>query len=195
MAVFVILIAAGLAVAVQTPFGELRNSVQPFFSDGFTGLIAAMGYTFIALQGFDLIGSAAGEIKEPEKNIPKAMIGTLLIGLAVYVPLLFVVMTVGIPAGASVTELSTAHPETIVAIAAENYMGPFGFWLVMITGLFSMLSALQANVFAASRVAFAMANDRTLSHQLSYVNPEKGTPVAAGAGYGSGGRVTHFTAA
>lgn len=179
LAVFAILIAGGLAVAVQTPFSELQNSVQPFFSDGFTGLIAAMGYTFIALQGFDLIGSAAGEIKEPEKNIPRAMMGTLTVGLAIYVPLLFVVMTVGIPAGASVTEVSAANPETIVAIAAENYLGPFGFWLVMIAGIFSMLSALQANVFAASRVAFTMANDRTLSHQLSYVSSKHGTPVMA----------------
>lgn len=179
LAVFAILIAGGLAVAVQTPFSELKNSVEPFFSDGFTGLIAAMGYTFIALQGFDLIGSAAGEIKDPEKNIPKAMIGTLVVGLAVYLPLLFVVMTVGTPAGESIKELSAANPETIVAIAAENYLGAFGFWLVMIAGIFSMLSALQANVFAASRVALAMANDRTLSHHLSYIDPKRGTPVTA----------------
>ncbi|MFW6346973.1 MAG: amino acid permease [Cyclonatronaceae bacterium] len=179
LAVFAILIATGLAAAVQTPFAELRNSVQPFFSDGFTGLIAAMGYTFIALQGFDLIGSAAGEIKEPEKNIPRAMMATLIVGLIVYLPLLFVVMTVGIPAGESVAEVSAANPETIVAIAAQNYLGAFGFWLVLTAGIFSMLSALQANIFAASRIALAMANDRTLSHHLSYINPQRGTPVTA----------------
>ncbi|MCM4159044.1 amino acid permease [Antarcticibacterium flavum] len=84
LAVFAILIAGGLAAFVQTPFNQITQSLDPFFSGGFSGVIAAMGYTFIALQGFDLIGSAAGEIKNPEKTIPKAMVGTLAVGLAVY---------------------------------------------------------------------------------------------------------------
>jgi basic amino acid/polyamine antiporter, APA family len=179
LAVFGILIAGGLAVFVQTPFTHITQSLDPFFSDGFRGLIAAMGYTFIALQGFDLIASAAGEIKDPEKNIPRAMVSTLGIGLAIYIPLLFIVMTVGMQPGESITEVSAAYPETVIAIAAQNYLGAFGFWLVLIAGIFSMLSALQANLFAASRVAFTMAKDRTLTHHLSNVHPKYGTPVSA----------------
>ncbi len=177
--VFAILIAGGLAVFVQTPFKEITGSFEPFFSGGFSGLIAAMGYTFIALQGFDLIASAAGEIKQPEKTIPKAMVATLTIGLAIYLPLLFFVMTVGMQPGESIAEVSAAYPETVIAIAAQNYLGAFGFWLVLIAGIFSMLSALQANLFAASRIAFSMSTDRTLSHHLSGVHKKYGTPVAA----------------
>jgi len=177
--VFAVLIAAGLAVVVRTPITHITQSLDPFFSDGFSGLIAAMGYTFIALQGFDLIGSAAGEIKNPEKTIPKAMVGTLVVGLAIYIPLLFVVMTVGMQPGEFIGEVSAAYPETVIAIAAENYMGAFGFWLVLVAGIFSMLSALQANLFAASRVALKMANDRTLTHHLSYVDMKRGTPVTS----------------
>ncbi len=179
MLVFAILIAGGLAVLFQTPFTHVAQSLDPFFSEGFSGLLAAMGYTFIALQGFDLIGSAAGEIKDPERNIPKAMVATILVGLAVYIPLLFVVMTVGMQPGEFIADVSAAYPETVVAIAAENYLGAFGFWLVMIAGIFSMLSALQANLFAASRVSLKMANDRTLSHHLSYIDPKHGTPVTS----------------
>lgn len=177
--VFAILIAGGLAVFIQTPFTHITQSLDPFFSGGFNGLIAAMGYTFIALQGFDLIASAAGEIKEPEKNIPKAMVSTLLVGLAIYIPLLFIVMTVGMQPGENIAEVSSAYPETVIAIAAQNYLGAFGFWLVMVAGIFSMLSALQANLFAASRVAFSMAKDRTLTHHLSNIDPKFGTPVTA----------------
>jgi basic amino acid/polyamine antiporter, APA family len=177
--VFAVLIAAGLAVVVRTPITHITQSMEPFFADGFTGLIAAMGYTFIALQGFDLIGSSAGEIKNPEKTIPKAMVGTLVVGLAIYIPLLFVVMTVGMQPGEFIAEVSARYPETVIAIAAENYMGAFGFWLVLIAGIFSMLSALQANLFAASRVALKMANDRTLTHHLSYVDAEHGTPITS----------------
>jgi basic amino acid/polyamine antiporter, APA family len=177
--VFAILIAGGLAVVVQTPFTHITESLDPFFSEGFSGLIAAMGYTFIALQGFDLIASAAGEIKKPEKTIPKAMVGTLAVGLTIYIPLLFVMMTVGVLPGESITELSEANPETVLAVAAQNYLGAFGFWLVLIAGIFSMLSALQANLFAASRVALKMSEDRTLTHHLSNIHSKYGTPATS----------------
>ncbi|MDX1754045.1 Amino acid transporter [Salinimicrobium sediminis] len=179
LAVFAVLIAGGLALFVQTPFERITESLDPFFSGGFGGLIAAMGYTFIALQGFDLIGSAAGEIKNPEKTIPKAMMGTLAVGLAIYLPLLFFMSTVGVPAGESITEMSLENPETVLAVAAQNYLGAFGFWLVLVAGIFSMLSALQANLFAASRISLSMAKDRTLNHHLSNISKKYGTPVTS----------------
>ncbi len=179
LTVFTVLIAGGLAVMVQRPFAEVAQGFQPFFSDGFFGLLAAMGYTFIAMQGFDLIASAAGEIKDPERTIPKAMLATLAVGIAIYIPLLIMVATIGMAPGESITEVSTAYPETVVAIAAENYLGAFGFWLVIIGGIFSMLSALQANLFAASRIALAMAKDRTLHYRLSKIHKTHGTPVNA----------------
>lgn len=179
LVVFAILIAGGLAVFVQTPIEHIKDSFDPFFTDGFNGVIAAMGYTFIAFQGFDLIGSAAGEIKNPEKTIPKAMVGTLAIGLSIYIPLLLVMTTVGVQPGESIAELSRQFPETVLAVAAQNYLGAFGFWLVIVGGIFAMLSALQANLFAASRIAQSMANDRTLTHHLSYVDENHGTPVNA----------------
>jgi basic amino acid/polyamine antiporter, APA family len=179
LSVFALLIAGGLAVLVRTPFSHITESVTPFFAGGFSGLIAAMGYTFIALQGFDLIASAAGEIKNPEKTIPKAMVSTLAVGLGIYIPLLFVVMTVGMQPGEQIAGVSAANPETVVAIAAQNYLGAFGFWFVLVAAIFSMLSALQANLFAASRIALSMANDRTLTHHLSYIDPIHGTPVKA----------------
>ncbi|MGF1670181.1 MAG: amino acid permease [Balneolaceae bacterium] len=175
--VFAVLIAGGLAALVQTPFTHITQSLDPFFPGGLKGIIAAMGYTFIAFQGFDLIGSAAGEIRKPEKTIPKAMIGTLVVGLSIYIPLLFVMMTVGVGPGDSITAMSIENPETVLAIAAQNYLGAFGFWLVLIAGIFSMLSALQANLFAASRIALKMARDRTLTHYLSTINEKYGTPV------------------
>lgn len=179
LTLFAVLIAGGLAVMVQTPVQHLKEGVSPFFAEGFSGLIAAMGYTFIALQGFDLIASAAGEVKSPEKTIPKAMVTTLVVGLAIYIPLLFVVTTVGLQPGQSIVDVSSAYPETVIAIAAQNYLGAFGFWFVIIAGIFSMLSALQANIFAASRVALSMANDRTLIHHLSVIDAKSGTPVNA----------------
>ena len=177
--VFAIIIASGLAMTVRIPFSEITSSFQPFFTGGVTGVLAAMGYTFIAVQGFGLIPNVGGEIKDPEKNMPKAMMATVFIGLAVYIPILFVVATVGVPDGETITSMSTQNPEATVAIAVQQFMGPFGFWLVVIAGIFSMLSGLEANIFAASRVAKVMAKDRTLHYQLSHVDKKTGLPTTA----------------
>ena len=179
LVVFAIIIASGLAMTVRIPFSEIASSFQPFFTGGVTGVLAAMGYTFIAVQGFGLITNVGGEIEDPEKNMPKAMMATVFIGLAVYIPILFVVATVGVPDGETITSMSTQNPEAAVAIAVQQFMGPFGFWLVVVAGIFSMLSGLEANIFAASRVAKVMAKDRTLSYQLSHVDKKTGLPTTA----------------
>ena len=61
------------------------------------GVVKAMGFTFIALQGFGLIATVSGEVKDPERNVPLAMYLSLAISLAIYIPLLFVIATVGAP--------------------------------------------------------------------------------------------------
>ncbi|MCC5925080.1 MAG: amino acid permease [Bacteroidetes bacterium] len=177
--VFAILIAGGLAVIPGRPLSELTEHFSPAFSSGFSGLAAAMGYTFVAIQGFVLVAYAAGDIRDPQKNIPKALFYTLGIGLIIYIPLLVVVLAVGIPDGVTLHEISEAYPETLIAVAAEHYLGKFGLWLVLIAGLLSMLTALQANLFAASRVANSMAADRTMLPQVSRLHSRYGTPVRA----------------
>ncbi len=177
--VFGVLIGGGLWAVLRQPPGETSAALQPFFTAGFAGLIQAMGYTFIALQGFDLIAAVGGEVREPSKTLPRAMVLSLGIALAIYLPLLFVITTVGTPAGQAIDTAAAGNPEGIVAVAAENFLGPFGYWLVIVAAVLSMFSALQANLFAASRIARAMARDRTLPSALSLLSAKRGTPAAA----------------
>lgn len=177
--VFGVLIAGGLWALTDLSPSEVVTRLTPFFPGGGLGLIQAMGYTFIALQGFDLIAAVAGEVKDPSRNIPRAMLASLGIALLIYIPLLLVISTVGVQPGQSILEASALQPETIVAVAAQNYLGQFGYWLVLVAAILSMLSALQANLFAASRVALAMARDRTLLRWIETINPERNTPVNA----------------
>ncbi len=177
--VFGALIAAGLWQLVGVPQAAIVRNLTPFFEFGAAGLFAAMGYTFIAFQGFDLIAAVAGEVKQPERTLPRAMLLSLVITLLIYLPLLFIVMTVGTEPGQSIAALSEQQPETIIAVATETFLGTFGFWLVVVAALLSMLSALQANLLAASRIAFSMASDRTLPRFLSARNARSGTPVVA----------------
>ncbi len=179
LVVFAVLIAGGVWASFGVPGGELLREFDSFLPNGPVGLIQAMGYTFIALQGFDLIAAVGGEVKDPARNLPRAIFLSLAIALAVYLPLLFVLVTVGAPTEGTIAEAGAAHPETLVASAAERFLGPAGYWLVIVAGVLSMLSALQANLLGASRIAFSMARDRTLPRPLGRMRGASGTPALA----------------
>jgi APA family basic amino acid/polyamine antiporter len=153
--------------------------LSPVLPHGFGGLVQAMGYTFIALQGFDLIAAAAGEIQEPRRVIPQAILLSLGLSLGVYLPVMLLIPIVGLPAGISLSQFVLDEPGAVVAKSAGVFLGPVGFWLVIVAGVLSMLSALLANLFAASRIAQAMARDRTLPSALERVGSRHGTPRLA----------------
>jgi len=176
---FAILILGGAWALAQEPASTYGQRLTPFFAGGSRGLLAAMGYTFIALQGFELIAAVGGEVKDPSRTIPRAMLLSLGLALTIYVPFLLVVAVVGVGPGETIVTLSAADPATVVARAAERYLGSFGFWLVIVAAVLSMLSGLQANLFAASRMAFTMARDRTLPSRLGRIRRESGAPAAA----------------
>ena len=176
---FALLIVAGVVAVARQPLSQTGDALTPFFSGGAGGLVSAMGFTFIALQGFDMIAAVAGEVREPVRTIPRAMFGSLGIAIAIYLPLLFVVTTAGVGPGETITDAAAASPETIIAVAARRFLGPVGFWMVIVAGILSMLSALQANLLSASRVALAMARDRTLPAVLGDLHATRRTPVMA----------------
>jgi len=176
--VFFVLLAGGAWAWSRSSPPELLDRLDPFTVAGPLGVALAMGYTFIALQGFDLIAAVGGEIRDPSRNVPRAMYLSLGIALAIYLPLLFLMATVGAPE-AGIAGPATANPEGLVAVSVERFLGASGYWLVIAAGILSMLSALRANLLAASRVIFSMARDRTLPRQLGRVSEGRGTPGVA----------------
>lgn len=176
---FGVLILGGIVVLVLRFPPDLERTLVPFLPEGPLGLFRAMGFTFIALQGFDLIAAGAGEVRNPARVIPRSMLLSLGAALTIYIPLLFLVAVIGVGPGETVGGLARREPEALIAVAARNYLGPAGFWIVVVAALLSMLSALHANLFAASRIVFAMARDRTLPRQLGEVREGNGTPTLA----------------
>jgi amino acid transporter/nucleotide-binding universal stress UspA family protein len=177
--VFGILILGGLWAVAWQPVTQTQAALQPFFSTGVVGMFEAMGFSFIALQGFDLIAAVGGEVRNPAKNIPRAMLLSLIIALLIYLPLLFVITTVGVSDGQGIAEAAGQNPEGIVALAAKNYLGPMGYGFVIFAAVLSMFTALQANLFAASRIVLAMSRDHTLPSSLSRLSTRWHTPVNA----------------
>ncbi len=179
MVLFVFLIAAGLWTLGFSVEGTIVRGMTPFFENGAPGLLSAMGFTFIAMQGFDLVSAIGGEVKQPARNIPRAMLISIAIGVVIYLPLLFVVATVGVSGGEGIAAMSARSPATVMADAAREFAGPAGYWMVVAAAILSTLSALSANLYAASRVALSMARDRTLPRVIAKEHATRKTPVMA----------------
>ena len=179
LALFGVLILAGLWAVLVADEGSIGPRMDPFLPSGFSGILMAMGFCFIAVQGFDLIPTIAGDIKSPVRNIPRAMLWALGIAMVVYLPLLLIISMVGTPGDVGISTLAGAHPETVMALAAEQFMGPIGYWLVVVAAILSTLSALAACLMAASQVAYRMATDRTLPRVLEKLHPDRATPLAS----------------
>lgn len=167
LVVFGMLIAGGFwtLLADAPPLPDLASRFSPFFESGASGLAQAMGYTFIALQGFGVVAVVAGRVDKPSRNIPRAMFFSVAVALLIYLPLLFLIVAVGAN-GQPIAEVAGANPEMLVAVAARNFLGGPGYWLVVLAGILSMLSALQANLMAATSFADTMGADRTFPLRL-----------------------------
>ncbi|MFC7068928.1 APC family permease [Halobaculum lipolyticum] len=157
------------------------NFVPLFPADGGAlTVLPAMGLTFIAFQGYDLIATVTEEVENPTTNIPRAILASVAVTVVVYL------LVVGVAIGTLGPELLAAAGETAVAEAAIGFMpdvgvfgAPLGGALIAFGAVFSTVSALNAVVIGSSRVAFAMGRERQLPAGLGRIHPRYGTPWLA----------------
>ncbi len=173
-----IFVAFGLARVFDEP-QQAMDSFTPFLPNGMGGVLVAMGLTFIAFEGYDLIATVAEEIKDPEKNIPRATFISLGITIIIYMLILFVALAAISPDEGSSWEFLGKFKETAIVRAAEDFMPAFGVALIVLGGLLSTMSALNATVMAASRVAFSMGRDLWLPKQVAQIHSKRRTPHIA----------------
>ena len=175
-----VFIAYGLKALGRAPAGQITSSFNPFFPKGMGGVFVAMGLTFIAFEGYDLIATVAEEIKEPEKNIPRATFISLGVTVVMYLLILFVALAaVNPPDGQPSWQFLGAYGETAIVRAAEGFMPAFGVAVIVFGGLLSTMSALNATIMASSRVAFSMGRDRWLPRSVATIHPMRRTPHIA----------------
>jgi amino acid transporter len=178
IAVLGIFIAYGLKKIFGAP-AEAAASFTPFLPLGAGGVVVAMGLTFIAFEGYDLIATVAEEIKDPEKNIPRATFIALAVAITIYLLILFVSLGAIDVDGITSWEFLGKYGETAIVRAAEQFMPAFGVAVIVLGGLLSTMSALNATILAASRVAFSMARDRWLPKRIAQIDPVRRTPRTA----------------
>ena len=173
--IVILLIFIGFGLELILRKGDWMTTFSPFMPHGWSGVFKAMGLTFIAFQGFEVIAQSSEEIKNPRKNIPRAVFLSLVIVVPIY--LLVAITAIGSVNSGNMTPwdyLAAQKEIALVDVARHFFVG--GGIMILIGGLISTMSALNATVYSSSRVAFAMGRDRNFPTFFSKVHSKNFTP-------------------
>jgi basic amino acid/polyamine antiporter, APA family len=174
------LIGAGFLTINNNP-DWTSNFASNFAPIGIAGIVAAMGLTFIAFEGYEIIVQTGEEVKNPRKNIPRAIFISLTLVVLLYCLVAFVSITAISPQnteGIPVWNFIGQNGDLGISKAAEIFL-PYGSFIILAGGIVSSLAALNATTYSSARVAFAMGRNYNLPHQLSNIHHKFKTPYLA----------------
>ena len=178
--VIVALTLAVLAAAVTVVATSGRSEPDPFALTGATpdGVLQAAGLLFFAFAGYARITTLAEEVRDPARSIPRAVLVSLGITLAVYVAVAVALLSA---LGPQRLAVSTAPLADAVRVSGATGFEP----ILRLGAAVAALGSLLALILGVSRTVLAMARDRYLPGMLAVVHPRFGVPhraeVAVGA--------------
>lgn len=150
------------------------SNFTPFLPLGILGVTAAAGQVFFSYIGFDAASTVGEEAKNPSRDLPFAIIGSLLL-----VTILYIVVTVA-ALGAQDWRLdATESAEAILSTIANKAVG--GIWagdLIALGAIISIFSVVLVVLYGQTRILFAMGRDGLLPKVFTRVSPRSQTPVA-----------------
>lgn len=161
-------------LSASVTHGSCEN-VAPGARGGIVGFGAAMLGALWAYDGWNNVAPLAGEIRDPQKNLPRAFIGGTLVVMALY---LF----------ANLAYFHTLTPDEIASVSTtssvatevlKRFMGPAAVSLMAIALMVSSFGSLHASALANSRIPFAMARDGLFFRSLGELSPRSRVPVKA----------------
>lgn len=176
------LVALGALVvlALTSDVGSASNFtplLPPELQLGFIGLFGlAMVDALWAYDGWNDLNLAAGEVRRPERNIPRAMMGSIGLIMVIYllanIAYLFV-----LPAASQATSSNG-----VASDVARAVLGASGARFINLAILLSMFGALNGSILTGARIFYAMASDGLFFRQFAAVHPRFFTPAVALSG-------------
>ncbi|MDL9936719.1 amino acid permease [Gordonia sp. ABSL1-1] len=155
-------------------------------SYGWYGVLAAASIVFFAFIGFDVVATTAEETKNPQRDVPRGIFGSLII-----VTVLYIAVTIVVTGMSKYTELSTAAGEGEWQGKPKNLAYVFGIngmeWVervVAIGALAGLTTVVMVLMLGQSRVLFAMSRDGLLPRRLARTHRSYGTPYRLQIGIG-----------
>ena len=145
----------------------------PLFDRGTTTPLAAVALIFVAYEGFELIPNAIDEMRQPERNLRRAIVIAILVTTAIYI-------VVAVAALGNLTPAQIQNDqEYVLAVAARPMLGQTGFVLIGVAALLSTASAINATLFGAARLAMVMASEHALPRVFSLLERRRPIPYVS----------------
>jgi APA family basic amino acid/polyamine antiporter len=169
--IFTLIEASGLIIIIILGFFGDQNPNYFALPSGSTFLVvfSAVALIFFAFIGFEDIANIAEEVKDPQKNLPKAIIYSIIITTILYC---FVAISVVSILPYSIIGASKA-PLTEVA---ETILGPAGGIILSLIALFATANTVLIMLIVTSRMMYGMARDKALPRRLKKISPKYRTP-------------------
>jgi amino acid transporter len=136
-------------------------------------ILSTAALVFTSYLGFAQVATVAGEIKRPGRNLPLAMIGSVVIVTVMYVLTIFVATSVF-----DRTQLG-AFGETAMVEVGRELLGVGGALVILVGGLLATMSSANASILSTSRAIYGVSKDALLPRWASRINLRYGTPHVA----------------
>lgn len=147
--------------AVIGLFYVKSDHLLPIFNQGEMGVLMGAALIFVAYEGFELIPNAVNEMRDPDRDLPRAIMISIMITITIYI--LVSLVAVGNLLPAEIIK----YKEYALAIAAKPFLGHAGFVLIGIGALLSTASAINATLFGTARLGKVMAQEKALPQAFS----------------------------
>jgi amino acid transporter/nucleotide-binding universal stress UspA family protein len=134
------------------------------------GIVSVAALAFITFFGFSAIAASAGEIIEPRKTVPRAIAASMVTVTVLYA--LVIVAMVNAP----VPDEVLAQGETAMGTVAASFLGPSGQLLIVAGAVFSMVSASNASILAASGIGSLMGRQGHAPRRFAFLHRDYRTP-------------------
>jgi len=150
------------------------STLRPLFPEGPGAVLPATALVFVSYLGFAQVATVAGEIKRPGTNLPRAMVGSVLLVTAIYA--VSMVVLLGVVDRAAIAGSGTAIADGAAVIFEAFGIGVVGVGLLTVGGLLATASSANASVLSASRINYAMGRDGLMDARLSAIHERFDTP-------------------
>jgi APA family basic amino acid/polyamine antiporter len=171
-----LLALAFFIIVAMTSFST--NNFSPFFAEGVGSVTTAAAIIFFAYIGFDAVSTGSEEAQKPQRDLPLAIIGSLIICTIFYV--LTAVGAIGVA-----TPEQMAGSEAPLATALQDGAGiSWAAWVLALGALVAITSVILVIMYGQTRIFFAMCRDGLMPERLAKVNPRYGTPAVLTLGLG-----------
>jgi len=170
--IFTLIEASGLIIIIIIGipyFGSINYLTLPPGSPSFV-IFSSVALIFFAYIGFEDIANIAEEVKEPHKNLPKAIVYSIIITTILYCLTAISVVSI-LPYNIIA---SSEAPLNIVAI---EVLGPAGGIIMSLIALFATANTVLIMLIVTSRMMYGMARDKALPEGLSKISPKFRTPM------------------